>query len=124
MPRVNVWVPEDLHAQAKEAGLSFSTVIQAALRAALGLMPPTEHEKAQKQALREIATGLDVPAEALAADDGINHWAQAEEAMRPVVDCTNPGVLEHPAGFKIRHVGEKKQLDYGPICTACNRAWR
>lgn len=49
MPRVNVWIPADLHAQAKEAGLSFSTVIQAALRAALGLMPPTEHEKAAKQ---------------------------------------------------------------------------
>jgi len=111
MPRVNVWIPDDLHKQAKAAGLNISAAAQTGIRSVLD-----GQDAAAAIAYRD-ATGLDL-------EITPGRWAQAEEAMRPVVDCTDPGVPAHPTGFKIRHVGEKKQLDYGPICTACNRAWR
>lgn len=40
-----------------------------------------------------------------------------------IVDCTSVGVPVWPGGYKIRHVGQKKRLDFGSICDACNRKW-
>lgn len=100
MPRVNVWIPDSLYTQAKEAGINVSAAAQYGISVKLGnaetiraaARQPDGTDQSRSQALQEIATGLDVPAEALAADVGINHCAAATTCLHPAKERTSYGI--------------------------------
>lgn len=93
--RINIYLPSGLHEKAKAAGLNVSRICREALEGAL-------------------VRRLHLPAGQAPGDKGY--------LPLPEVNCTNLG--RTVGAYKVRHVGERKQLGYQTICSVCEKSWR